>query len=174
MNFFFLRFFSTEFKYEGDDYIETIQAETDSMDKPSNLGPQIVCINSDGGEYTHQIEVDEYQEDQLEEDALDSPQFVNSKGTFKESSSSVYYISAPTSNSTTTNTESQPQSSQRQTKMVSNASTTLNNDPDERFLLSCLPILKRLPTRKNAYARLKIQQLLYEIEFDAYPEVSSQ
>lgn len=141
------------------------------MDKP---GPQIVCINSDGGEYTHQIEVDEYQEDQLDEDALDTAQFVNNKGSFKESSS-VYYISAPTSNSTTTNTEShQPQSSQRQTKMVSNSTFTLSNDSDERFLLSCLPIMKRLPNRKNALARLRIQQMLYEIEFDAYPEVSGQ
>lgn len=166
--------YSTEFKYEADDYIETIQAETDnSMDKP-NMGPQIVCINSDGGEYTHQIEVDEYQDDQMDEDALDTSQYVNNKGSFKESSS-VYYISAPTSNSTTANTESQQsQSSQRQTKMVSNAAISSHNDPDERFLLSCLPIMKRLPTRKNALARLKIQQLLYEIEFDAYPEVSGQ
>lgn len=161
---------SAELKYDGDDYIETIQAETDSMDKPS---PQIVCINSDGGEYSHQIEVDEYQEDQLDEDALDSSQFVNNKGSFKESSS-VYYISAPTSNSITTNTESQPQSSQRHTKMVSNSTITLNNDSDERFLLSCLPIMKRLPTRKNALARLRIQQLLYEIEFDAYSDVGGQ
>lgn len=136
------------------------------------MGPQIVCINSDGGEYSHQIEVDEYQEDQLDEDALDTSQYVNNKGSFKESS--VYYISAPTSNSTTAHTESQPQSSQRHTKMVSNSTITLNNDSDERFLLSCLPIMKRLPTRKNALARLRIQQLLYEIEFDAYPEGSGQ
>lgn len=38
-------------------------------------------------------------------------------------------------------------------------------DPDERFLLSCSPILKRLPNKKNALARLKIQQILYSIEF---------
>lgn len=137
------------------------------MDK-SHMGPQIVCINSDGGEYTHQIEVDEYQEDQLDEDALDSSQYASNKG----SSSSVYYISAPTSNSTTAHTESQSHSSQRHSKMVSNSTTTSHNDPDERFLLSCLPILKRLSTRKNALARLKIQQLLYEIEFDAYAEGS--
>lgn len=142
------------------------------MDKP-NIGPQIVCINTDGGEYTHQIEVDEYQDDQLEEDALDAGQFVNNKGPFKESSS-VYYISAPTSNSTTPNTESQSQSSQRQTKMVSNATTTLNNDSDERFLLSCLPSLKRLSNRKNALARSNIQHLLYKIEFDMDPELNNQ
>lgn len=38
-------------------------------------------------------------------------------------------------------------------------------DPDERFLLSCAPILKRLSQKKNSLARLKVQQLLYEIEF---------
>ncbi|XP_053696328.1 transcription factor Adf-1-like [Sabethes cyaneus] len=39
------------------------------------------------------------------------------------------------------------------------------NDPDERFLLSCAPVLKRLPARKNALVKLRIQQLLYEVEF---------
>lgn len=177
---FLLSFSSTDFKYETDEYIETIQTETESIDK-SSIGPQILCINSDGAEYAHQIEVDDYQEDQLEEDALDTPQYeqrlistsVNNKGPFKESSS-VYYISAPPSTSTTA-TDSQPQSSQRQTKMVSNATIAQhNNDPDARFLLSCLPALKRLPNRKNAYARVKIQQLLFEIEFDEYSGMSSQ
>ncbi|XP_058821884.1 transcription factor Adf-1-like [Topomyia yanbarensis] len=39
------------------------------------------------------------------------------------------------------------------------------SDPDERFLLSCAPVLKRLSMRKNALVKLKIQQLLYEVEF---------
>ncbi|XP_049283652.1 uncharacterized protein LOC125763952 [Anopheles funestus] len=39
-------------------------------------------------------------------------------------------------------------------------------DPDERFLLSCAPILRRLPNKKNVLARLKIQQLLFELEYD--------
>ncbi|CAG9786383.1 unnamed protein product [Diatraea saccharalis] len=38
-------------------------------------------------------------------------------------------------------------------------------DPDELFLLSCAPILKRLNPKQNAGARLKIQQVLYEAEF---------
>ncbi|XP_029708440.1 uncharacterized protein LOC115254898 isoform X2 [Aedes albopictus] len=38
-------------------------------------------------------------------------------------------------------------------------------DPDERFLLSCAPVFKRLSTQKNALLKLKIQQLLYEVEF---------
>lgn len=38
-------------------------------------------------------------------------------------------------------------------------------DPDERFLLSCAPILQRLNDKKNGLARLRIQQILYEIEF---------
>ncbi|XP_013199642.1 transcription factor Adf-1 [Amyelois transitella] len=40
-------------------------------------------------------------------------------------------------------------------------------DPDELFLLSCSPILKRLNSKQNARARLKIQQVLYEAEFGA-------
>lgn len=46
-----------------------------------------------------------------------------------------------------------------------NYTAIATTDPDERFLLSCSPILKRLPTKKNALARLKIQQILYNIEF---------
>ncbi|XP_041978256.1 transcription factor Adf-1-like [Aricia agestis] len=38
-------------------------------------------------------------------------------------------------------------------------------DPDELFLLSCAPTLKRLNSKQNAVARLKIQQVLYEAEF---------
>lgn len=38
-------------------------------------------------------------------------------------------------------------------------------DPDEHFLLSLLPSLKRLNPKKNAEARIKLQQTLYEIEF---------
>ncbi|XP_058056569.1 uncharacterized protein LOC131207950 [Anopheles bellator] len=39
-------------------------------------------------------------------------------------------------------------------------------DPDERFLLSCAPVLQRLSKKKNALVRLKIQQLLYQVEFE--------
>lgn len=39
-------------------------------------------------------------------------------------------------------------------------------DSDEAFLLSCAPILRRLPSKKNVLARLKIQQILFELEFD--------
>lgn len=173
-------FFSADEKYDGDDYIETITGDGESVDKSNNVSQQIVCINSDG-EYSHQIEVDEYNEEQLEEDALDTSQYeqrlvqatnVNSKG-LKGENSSVYYISAPTSNSSMNN-DSQLQSPQRQTKVIAQAHTSSHNDPDERFLLSCLPILKRLPNKKNALARLRIQQLLFEIEFDEYTEMSSQ
>lgn len=44
-------------------------------------------------------------------------------------------------------------------------SSVYSNDPDEKFLMSCLPVLKRLPAKKNALLKLKIQTLLYEVEF---------
>lgn len=44
-------------------------------------------------------------------------------------------------------------------------------DPDELFLLSCSPILKRLNAKQNAVARLKIQQVLYEAEFGSQMEL---
>lgn len=45
-------------------------------------------------------------------------------------------------------------------------STSSCMDSDERFLLSCAPILRRLPNKKNQLARLRIQQLLFELEYD--------
>ncbi|KAI5634842.1 BESS motif domain-containing protein [Phthorimaea operculella] len=44
-------------------------------------------------------------------------------------------------------------------------------DPDELFLLSCAPSLKRLNSKQNAVARLKIQQVLYEAEFGIQMEL---
>ena len=38
-------------------------------------------------------------------------------------------------------------------------------DADEQFLLSCLPALKRLRPRDNAIARMRIQQVLFDVEF---------
>lgn len=45
-------------------------------------------------------------------------------------------------------------------------SNTRTSDSDEKFLLSCAPILRRLPNKKNQLARLRIQQLLFELEYD--------
>nr|CAD7420064.1 unnamed protein product [Timema poppensis] len=39
------------------------------------------------------------------------------------------------------------------------------DDPDAQFLISYLPTFKRLTPRQNALARLKIQQVLYQVEF---------
>lgn len=51
-------------------------------------------------------------------------------------------------------------------KVVDSTSQVVSiTDPDERFLLSCAPVLKRLSTQKNALLKLRIQQLLYEVEF---------
>lgn len=54
---------------------------------------------------------------------------------------------------------------------ISNETTHRNDtdnivmDQNDKFLLSCSPVLKRLANKKNALARLKIQQILFEIEF---------
>ncbi|XP_026725355.1 uncharacterized protein LOC113492199 isoform X2 [Trichoplusia ni] len=44
-------------------------------------------------------------------------------------------------------------------------------DPDELFLLSCAPTLKRLNPKQNALARLKIQQVLLESEFGSQADI---
>lgn len=41
-----------------------------------------------------------------------------------------------------------------------------NNDPDVLFMLSQVESLKKLSPRRNRYAKIKIQQLLYDLEFN--------
>lgn len=43
---------------------------------------------------------------------------------------------------------------------------TKPDDADEQFMLSCVPILKRLTPRKAMIARIQIQQLLFNLEFE--------
>lgn len=38
-------------------------------------------------------------------------------------------------------------------------------DPDERYLLSCLPAFKRFSHKQKAYVRMGIEKLFYEVEF---------
>lgn len=38
-------------------------------------------------------------------------------------------------------------------------------DPDERYLMSCLPALKRFTPQQKAYLRMQMEKLLYEVEF---------
>lgn len=47
------------------------------------------------------------------------------------------------------------------------------SDDNELFLMSLLPTLKRLRPRQNIQARIKIQQLLQDIEFDSNFSASS-
>ncbi|XP_018578833.1 uncharacterized protein LOC108916950 [Anoplophora glabripennis] len=47
-------------------------------------------------------------------------------------------------------------------------------DADEQFMLSCVPILKRLSTRNNMLARMQIQSLLFNLEFGDNADVPAQ
>lgn len=167
---FWFRF--SEDKYiAGDEYIETINTDGELVDESGRKlsNQQIVCISTDDNEYRHQIEIDEYNEEQLEEDALDTTAYerISNIKSSDKSEKNVFILSA--ANSTASSNMDHSQSS-RQNSKYSNQSQ--QSDPDERFLLSCAPILKRLSNKKNALARLKIQQLLFDIEFDEYTEAS--
>lgn len=106
---------------------------------------QIVCINTDQGDFQpHHIEIEEYNEEQLEETEEEDIDGMKTKKHLHDGNVVLF------------------NTSEMHHKSMGSISHT---DPDERFLLSCLPILQRLPTKKNALARLKIQQLLYDIEF---------
>ncbi|KAG5674872.1 hypothetical protein PVAND_004817 [Polypedilum vanderplanki] len=43
-------------------------------------------------------------------------------------------------------------------------------DPDERYLLSCLPAFKRFTPQQKAYVRMGIEKLFYEVEFEKIDE----
>lgn len=51
--------------------------------------------------------------------------------------------------------------------LSSTAKSTKTNaiDPDERYLLSCLPAFKRFSPKQKAYVRMGIEKLFYEVEF---------
>lgn len=43
-------------------------------------------------------------------------------------------------------------------------------DPDERYLMSCLPAFKRFTPQQRAYVRMGIEKLFYEVEFENVSE----
>lgn len=105
------------------------------------LNQQIMCLNAnDQNDYqSTQIEIEEYQEEDFE----DGDEEVIRAG---KSGESVYFVNG--------------------NEITEKKGSRVVTDPDERFLLSCLPILQRLDNKKNASARLQIQQVLYNVEFN--------
>ncbi|XP_045448575.1 uncharacterized protein LOC123657016 [Melitaea cinxia] len=67
--------------------------------------------------------------------------------------------------------DSQPAKKMRLNSTEEDPCQCNRTDPDELFLLSCAPTLKRLNSKQNAVARLKIQQVLYEAEFGSQVEL---
>lgn len=164
--------YSEEHKYSGnEEYIETFNIdESGGLKQADGMNQQIVCITGDDNNY-RQIEIEEYNEDQLEEDCLDGstsyerlPSGVSQK---QQKNENVYILSGTAHSSISSQDEPTP-TTMRHNKILNSQAhqMAMHNDPDERFLLSCLPIMKRLPNKKNALARLKIQQLLFDIEFE--------
>lgn len=43
-------------------------------------------------------------------------------------------------------------------------------DPDERYLMSCLPAFKRFTPQQKAFVRMGIERLFYEVEFENVSE----
>lgn len=148
----------SDMKYEMDEYI----VERDSDGVPSKLTTgsfntqqhHIICVNdTDPNDYhSEQIEITEYDELGEEEEENEMSTMVTAP-TRSEVSRSQSGITEPQH---TTSSHSKP----------STSSQCHSNGSDERFLLSCLPALQRLSHKENALARMKIQQLLFDIEFN--------
>lgn len=143
----------TEFIVERDN--DGMPSKLSSFD--SQQQHHILCVNDvDPIEYhSEQIEIQEYDElDEEEEEENDTSTVVSTKGRLDVNRLQSSHVSA--------NAESHRST---QPPKPSTSAQCHGNDPDERFLLSCLPIFQRLSNKKNALARLKIQQLLFDIEF---------
>lgn len=130
----------------------------------------ILCIPHNTDYQPHHIEIDEYEEDQLEEEEEHDNLITTTKQLISHPKKEMNQNSTETQiyQQLYTTTASTVEELQQQSASISQKSLRVcnTNDPDERFLLSCVPIFHRLSNKKNALARLKIQQLLYEIEFD--------
>lgn len=55
-------------------------------------------------------------------------------------------------------------------EIVQSSSRRNTIDPDERYLLSCLPAFKRLTPQQKARIRIGIEKLFYEVEFESENE----
>lgn len=139
-----------------DEYI--VERDIDGMPtklSAASFGTQqhhILCVNeADANDYhSEQIEIHEY--DELEEEEEEN-ETSTARSELDRSQTSAAITSVESHHSTV---QSKP----------STSSQSHGNASDERFLLSCLPNLQRLSNKKNQLARLKIQQLLYDIEFN--------
>jgi len=61
-----------------------------------------------------------------------------------------------------------PQKSQSDSNITQLSKTII--DPDERYLMSCLPAFKRFTPQQKAYVRMGIEKLFYEVEFENISE----
>lgn len=55
---------------------------------------------------------------------------------------------------------------------VTNAEAPMK-DPDETYLMSCLPAFKRFTPQQKAYVRMAVERLFYEVEFENVSEPKS-
>lgn len=182
-------------RFLEDDYIDhdddmnngdgQTQVHVQSQSQPSSHGhtqiknitvtsrPNIVCLPTQTEYQSHiALEYDEELEQPEEEEDPDNMLTKQLIDTKKE------IIQAPVgtqiySQVYTTNDDDLHQQNNVQHAKSSTVQLYTSNDPDERFLLSCVPIFHRLSNKKNALARLKIQQLLFDIEFDSHDAVNS-
>lgn len=154
-----------------DTYIETINIDEAGNINMKQSDQQIVCITSDDNTY-RQLEIDEYNDEHIDEDCMEgstSYERVATNATQKHhvKGENVYILSGTAPSSASSHDDGSTQLQRHNKHATHSQHGSVQNDPDERFLLSCLPILKRLPNKKNALARLKIQQLLFDIEFES-------
>lgn len=120
-----------------------------------------IHIKGDDGDETEETVNVNYEEEQTQEIESILPED-NVEEIYLLEGSSQKEVEVET---TTTVTESAPQIEQQPIHASTEESRTIT-DPDERYLLSCLPAFRRFNAQQKAYVRMAIEKLFYEVEFE--------
>ncbi|XP_063699622.1 uncharacterized protein LOC134830162 [Culicoides brevitarsis] len=146
---------------------ENARTRTPSAAKKSrNVVSNIIYIQNDtdelGTQYIRamddEVAVESNEDEEMEDGSLTNPK-----------TETVEIIPTETDENTETYTIEEATETNVKFNHRTSASSGFNEqnlDSDERFLISLAPTLRRLDTKKNTLARIKIQQLLFELEFD--------
>lgn len=119
----------------------------------------------------YQIKIDQdYDENQQQEEEQIIETFVEEShqdtGNKKSDQAEFVVVEETIKNHQMESNEKQTSNTLQQSPESSQKSTT---DPDERYLLSCLPAFKRLTPQQKALVRIGIEKLFYEVEFELEP-----
>lgn len=144
----------TEYRMKEDHLLEAYEEQVESMDDYVLTDQEeVATVKDEGKEASEQFEIYET-EAETEEAVGELP---------------AQIASPSPSNRTQSESDSYHK---KQEALIEPVSPPAKNifDPDERYLMSCLPAFKRFNPQQKAYVRMGIERLFYEVEFENISE----